>query len=80
LDRTNVVQMVLAKSALENQLARLGFLVPPAELPLEFKKLFLLLWANNGDAVSQQYAGTDALKGDFTRTGERKFAGVMKDG
>ncbi len=54
--------------------------MPPAELPLDFKKAFLLIWANNGDAVSQQYAGTDALKGDFTRTGERKFVGVMKDG
>jgi hypothetical protein len=30
--------------------------------------------------VSQQYAGTSALKGDFTRTGERNFAGLMKDG
>ncbi len=39
-----------------------------------------MLWANNGDAISQQYAGTSALKGDFTRTGERKFAGIMKDG
>ena len=38
------------------------------------------MWANNGDAISRQYAGTVALKGDFTRTGERKFSGMMKDG
>ncbi len=38
------------------------------------------LWANNGDAISQQYAGTDALKGDYTRTGERNLTGMMKDG
>ena len=38
------------------------------------------IWADNGDAISRQYAGTDALKGDFTRTGERKFKGLMKDG
>lgn len=62
------------------QLARLGFLIPPAELPPEFKKTFSILWANNGDAISQQYAGTSALKSDFTRTGERNFAGIMKDG
>lgn len=61
-------------------MSRLGFLVPPAELPLEFKKKFSLIWADNGDAISQQYAGTGALKGDFTRTGERNFAGIMKDG
>lgn len=80
LDRTNVVQMVIAKSALETKLARLGLIIPPAELPAEFKKRFLSLWANNGDAISQQYAGTDALKGDYTRTGERNFTGMMKDG
>eukprot|EP00118_Oscarella_pearsei_P022903 m.268483 g.268483 ORF g.268483 m.268483 type:complete len:347 (+) comp40530_c0_seq1:1643-2683(+) len=38
------------------------------------------MWANNGDAISRQYAGTDALKGDYTRTGERGFAGLVKDG
>ncbi|VDK69400.1 unnamed protein product, partial [Cylicostephanus goldi] len=27
-----------------------------------------------------QYAGTAALKGDVTRSGERRFAGIMKDG
>jgi len=42
--------------------------------------LFLRLWANNGDALSRQYAGTNALKGDFTRTGERNLSGMMKDG
>ena len=42
--------------------------------------LFLRLWANNGDALSRQYAGTNALKGDFTRTGERNLSGLMKDG
>ena len=79
LDRTNVIQMVIGKNALENQLGKIGILVPPVELPAEFKKKFLSIWANNGDAISQQYAGTSALKGDFTRTGERNLAGIMKD-
>jgi len=35
-------------------------------------------WANNGDAVSQQYAGTSALKGDFTRTGRRRMRGTSR--
>ena len=80
LDRTNVVEMVIAKCVLEDQLARLGLIVPPIDLPAELKRKFQLVWANNGDAVSQQYAGTSALKGDFTRTGERNLAGIMKDG
>lgn len=40
----------------------------------------MLLWANNGDIISRQYAGTNALKGDYTRTGERKVSGMLKDG
>ena len=80
LDRTNVVQMVLAKFVLENQLQPLGMLVPPDELPAEFKKKIWSMWANNGDAISEQYAGTSALKGDYTRTGERNLSGILKDG
>lgn len=28
-----------------------------------------IVWADNGDAVSIQYAGTPAIRSDFTRTG-----------
>jgi hypothetical protein len=80
LDRTNVVQTVISKIALENQLARLGYLIPPANLPEALNKKVSFLWADNGDAISQQYAGTSALKGDFTRTGERNLLHAMKDG
>ncbi len=38
------------------------------------------VWANNGDMISRQYAGTNALKGDYTRTGERNLSGLVKDG
>lgn len=38
------------------------------------------MWADHGDSVSQQYAGTNALKSDITRNGKRKFTGLMKDG
>jgi len=38
------------------------------------------IWADNGDAISRQYAGTVALKGDLTRTGQRRLAGMVKDG
>ena len=39
-----------------------------------------LLWADNADAISRLYAGTPALKGDFTRTGMRTKRGALDDG
>ncbi|CAG7829428.1 unnamed protein product [Allacma fusca] len=80
LDRTNVVQTHIAKHMLVVQLSKLGLLVPDFGLPNNVKLKLQILWANNGDTISKQYAGTNALKGDFTRTGERRLAGVMKDG
>ena len=39
-----------------------------------------MLWADNADAISKLYAGTAALKGDFTRTGKRTKRGALDDG
>ncbi|XP_074643385.1 phosphatidylinositide phosphatase SAC2-like isoform X2 [Tubulanus polymorphus] len=80
LDRTNVVQTALARVVMETQCRKLGLLPPDESLPMSCRLTFQTMWANNGDAISRQYAGTVALKGDFTRTGERKLAGMMKDG
>jgi phosphatidylinositol 4-phosphatase len=80
LDRTNVVQTALGKAVLESQLVKLGLSPPYSQLPSEMKSIFMTLWANNGDVISRQYAGTNALKGDYTRTGERKISGMVKDG
>ncbi|OCT71319.1 phosphatidylinositide phosphatase SAC2 [Xenopus laevis] len=80
LDRTNVVQAAVARVVMEHQLKKLGVMPPEQPLPMKCYRLYQIMWANNGDSISRQYAGTAALKGDFTRTGERKLAGVMKDG
>uniref|UniRef100_A0A182W4G2 SAC domain-containing protein n=1 Tax=Anopheles minimus TaxID=112268 RepID=A0A182W4G2_9DIPT len=80
LDRTNVVQTAIGKAVLESQLVKLGLAMPYSQLPDALKAPFMVLWANNGDVISRQYAGTNALKGDYTRTGERKISGIMKDG
>ncbi|KAM3863437.1 phosphatidylinositide phosphatase SAC2 [Diretmus argenteus] len=80
LDRTNVVQAAIARVVMEQQLKKLGVMPPEQPLPVKCYKIYQIMWANNGDTISRQYAGTAALKGDFTRTGERKLAGVMKDG
>ena len=38
------------------------------------------MWANHGDEISRQYAGTGALKSGFTRTGKRTLGGKLDDG
>ncbi|KAK3589435.1 hypothetical protein CHS0354_020770 [Potamilus streckersoni] len=80
LDRTNVVQTTIARIIMETQCRKLGLLAPDESLPLNCRIIYQQMWANNGDAISQQYAGTVALKGDYTRTGERRLTGMMKDG
>ncbi|XP_063228378.1 phosphatidylinositide phosphatase SAC2 [Bacillus rossius redtenbacheri] len=80
LDRTNVVQTAIGKAVMEIQFSKLGLIPPDGIMPANIRNTFQLLWANNGDIISKQYAGTNALKGDYTRTGERKFTGLMKDG
>ncbi|KAG5266476.1 hypothetical protein AALO_G00232530 [Alosa alosa] len=80
LDRTNVLQAAIARMVMEQQLKKLGVMPPEQPLPVKCYRIYQVMWANNGDTISRQYAGTAALKGDFTRTGERKLAGVMKDG
>ena len=62
------------------QLRKLGLLLPEQRLVPNIRSIYQDMWANNGDIISRQYAGTAALKGDYTRTGERKFTGMMKDG
>lgn len=88
LDRTNVVQGVIARSVLVSQLAKMlplsyksVYRKNPLSLPwMEGEKAHRLLWADNADAISRLYAGTPALKGDFTRTGKRTKKGALDDG
>jgi hypothetical protein len=36
------------------------------------------MWADHGDAISLQYSGSCALKGDLTRTGKRTVGGLLQ--
>lgn len=81
LDRTNVVQSVIARFILTRQLRQLGILSPNEtveEIP-DLYHMFRNVWADNADAVSNAYSGTGALKTDFTRTGKRTKAGALQD-
>lgn len=81
LDRTNVVQTMLARWTLTRQLTDVGVLNPgeAADDDEAFKFLFRNIWADNADVVSKSYSGTGALKTDFTRTGARTKAGMARD-
>lgn len=90
LDRTNVVQSVLAGWQLQKQLTTLLGLPLSHDgnilnFPMTWKedKEFLYdfqnLWADNADFVSLSYSGTGALKTDFTRTGKRTKQGALQD-
>ncbi|KAF8077695.1 SacI homology domain-containing protein [Lyophyllum atratum] len=80
LDRTNVVQSAFARYVLNKQLGAVALLNPQGEGRTETDIVFNDVWANNGDAISRAYAGTSALKGDFTRTGKRDLSGMLNDG
>lgn len=77
LDRTNVCQSSFAKYMLDLQLKEQGY-----DMTVQRDQenaWFNTLWADNGDAVSKQYASTGAMKGDYTRTRKRDYRGVVAD-
>lgn len=82
LDRTNVVQSMLAKRSLKLILTKLGILNvgQTIDSAAGLSSLYKNIWADNADLVSTQYSGTGALKTDFTRTGKRTLVGAMWDG
>jgi hypothetical protein len=82
LDRTNVVQSLFASKSLQSQFEKVGILVNSESIDqlIEFGKIFKNVWADNADFLAKQYAGTGALKTDYTRTGKRTFMGALRDG
>lgn len=83
LDRTNVVQSMLARRSLNSILQKLGILRTGQKVESaspQFELVFKGVWADNADMISFQYSGTGALKTDFTRTGKRTKAGLAQDG
>jgi hypothetical protein len=83
LDRTNLVQSRFAIKAANKQL---DLFIPNANTILNasekesFERLIRIAWANNGDTLSLQYAGTRAIRSDHTRTGTLTLYGLLNDG
>ena len=69
LDRTNVVQSLIARFILEKQLRVLGVIGENNKIVdfENFEFLFKNVWADNADMCAMQYTGTGALKTDYTR-------------
>ncbi|XP_013137977.1 PREDICTED: phosphatidylinositide phosphatase SAC1 [Papilio polytes] len=78
LDRTNVVQSLLARRQMEAALRLLAVTTDNHHPHLD--RLFNTIWADHADMISCQYSGTGALKTDFTRTGKRTRMGALRDG
>ena len=69
LDRTNVAESAFGQHMLQAALEQEGFAIDLVNDATT--TWYNTLWADNGDAISRQYAGTAALKGDFTSTSSR---------
>jgi hypothetical protein len=92
LDRTGVAQSVFARHVLAKQMQALGLIesdetkhternanLKGPEFPAQIEAVLKQRWADNADALSLQYAGTGALKSDYTRTGKRTRSGALED-
>ncbi|KAG6507245.1 hypothetical protein ZIOFF_032587 [Zingiber officinale] len=60
---------MIGRKMLESQLRRIGLFGPDDTISVypDLDANYKILWANHGDAISIQYSGTPALKGDFVR-------------
>ncbi|QPG73648.1 hypothetical protein FOA43_000960 [Brettanomyces nanus] len=88
LDRTNVIQQVISRAALDEYLTDFkksdGYNYAGGDeyyhstsSPVHSKHS--VLWADHGDQISQIYTGTNALKSSFSRSGKMGFAGALSD-
>ena len=85
LDRTNVVQSVIARNILHKNLNTLGIQSRKStsaleRLPEQLEEDFRVVWTRNADVISMLYSGTPAMKTDFTLLGRRTLKGSIMDG
>ncbi|KAK7694319.1 hypothetical protein QCA50_001501 [Cerrena zonata] len=82
LDRTNVAQAAIAKWTLNRQLKALGILQENdnVENYEDLNRDFREMWSDHANLISLAYAGSGALKTEFTRTGKMSVMGQLEDG
>eukprot|EP01080_Neovahlkampfia_damariscottae_P012562 gene12562-6382_t len=76
LDRTNLIETFISKTLILKQIAHVG---GPSKL-YDFETDFRYSWSDNGDAISEFYAGTGALRSYISKTGKSSFTGLVSDG
>lgn len=85
LDRTNVVQSVIARQLMLSWMSKVGVITKGRStsaferLPDNLEEIFRMQWTANANAMSLFYSGTPAQKTDFTATGKRTSKGGLKD-
>lgn len=79
LDRTNLIEQVISRTVLDLILQSQSSSRANQVRAENLKLLHNALWADNGDAISQIYTGTNALKSSFSRSGKMNIAGALSD-
>lgn len=83
LDRTNLIEQIVCQTVVEHILRNQS--ESHANSGRDRARLEDMttrhndLWADNGDAISQIYTGTNALKSSFSRSGKMNLAGALSD-
>ena len=68
-----MAQGAIAQRALDQQLTTASWGISGKQL---FATCLGEMWGDNGDVLSKLYAGTGALRSEFTRTGKRTLGGL----
>lgn len=76
LDRTNVVQFFIAEEMLGHQMKNLNMRKDEIE---GFDKKYKTMWVNNGNILSYQYSGTNALGAEVVLHGKQSMRGALSD-
>ena len=81
LDRTNLIQQFISRYTFILFLEDFNLIKPKLPMIEEYDwyQKHNNIWADHGDAVSQIYTGTNALKSSFSRKGKMSFAGALSD-
>ncbi|KAJ8145106.1 hypothetical protein OY671_001793 [Metschnikowia pulcherrima] len=81
LDRTNLIEQVICQTVVDHIVHNQAVSQNTRDKIRieEFVMKHNELWADNGDAISQIYTGTNALKSSFTRSGKMNLAGALSD-
>jgi len=83
LDRTNLVQHHFAQKVGYEQLVATLSVADKNKISeddkQEIMKSIRIMWADCGDAISVQYAGTPAMRSDIAKSGKSSIGGAIND-